>query len=496
MGISSTTHDLRALIQSFHPVIAIDTVEEERAEQLVRTVGDELSLPVWEWTVTQGLLRAPGERPHLSTAPVSAALGHIRGLMGQAIYLLKDFAGHLADPVVRREFRDTVAALGERNSTIVITGVGHEFPQDVAAEVVHYALNPPSRDELREVVRGVVDSLTLRTAANTGNGAADLEAVLTALAGMTANQARQAVADAIVRDGILSGEDVPHLLTRKAEVIGQNGLLEYFPAEDNVFELGGFDRLEAWLTRAKIGFSDDARDLNLPAPRGILMVGVQGCGKSLAAKYVARAWGLPLLKLDAGRLFSKWIGESESNMRRAITLAESMAPAVLWVDEIEKAFSGLGGSDTDGGTTGRMFATFLSWLQEREAEVFVVATANDVFRLPPELMRKGRFDEIFFVDLPGADERTDILEIHLRRRKQDPSAIDVAAIAAATEGFSGAELEQAVIASLYDALHRESPLSTNALLGEIARTVPLSRSRREDIDRLRALAQERFVPVT
>lgn len=495
MSVTTTAQDLRALVQSFHPVIAIDTVEEERAQALVESVAEELGLPVRYWTVTQGLLRSPDDRPHLSTAPAGALLGHIRGLVGRAIFLLKDFAPHLSDPVTSREFRDALAALRKRNSTIIVTGVGHDFPQDVAPHVVHFALEPPTRDELRQVVSGVVQSLTLRTVANSADGGADVEQVLDALVGMTANQARQAVADAIIRDGVLTSEDVPHLLSRKAEVIGQNGLLEYFPAEDDGYEIGGFERMKEWLGRTEVGFSDRARELNLPAPRGILMVGVQGCGKSLAAKYIARRWGLPLLKLDAGRLFSKWVGESEGNMRRAISLAESMAPAVLWIDEIEKALSGIGGSANDNGTTGRIFATFLSWMQERRADVFVVATANDVFRLPPELMRKGRFDEIFFVDLPREDERKAILDIHLRRRKQNPDAFRLSAIVRASDGFSGAELEQAVIAGLYDALHRDRPLDTAALLTEINGTVPLSRSRREDIARLRELAEERFVPV-
>ena len=265
--------------------------------------------------------------------------------------------------------------------------------------------------------------------------------------------------------------------------------------EDNRFHLGGFDRLKSWLERAQIGFTAEAQQLNLPAPKGILLVGVQGCGKSLAAKIIARQWKLPLLKLDAGRLYDKYIGESEKNFRRAVTLAESMAPVVLWMDEIEKAMPS-GSGDSDGGLSRRMFGALLTWLQEKRTEVFVVATANDLSSLPPELLRKGRFDEIFFVDLPNEKEREDIFNIHLNLRKQDPGMFDMARLAAAAAGFSGAEIEQAVIASLYRALHLKRSLDTELLLKELAETVPLYVSRREDRQRLRETARDRFVNVT
>jgi SpoVK/Ycf46/Vps4 family AAA+-type ATPase len=278
-------------------------------------------------------------------------------------------------------------------------------------------------------------------------------------------------------------------------MLGKDGLLEYFPAEDNAWELGGFAGLKAWLERAQVGFTPEAAELGLPAPRGILLAGVQGCGKSLAAKFVARSWGLPLVKLDAGSLYSKWAGESERNLRRVIQLAESMAPVVLWIDELEKSFASFGSGEFDGGTSQRIFATLLSWMQEKKKPVFLVATANDVFKLPPELMRKGRFDELFFVDLPGPAEREAIFRIHLARRKQEPADFDVSALAAASEGMSGAEIEQAVVASLYRSLHEKRPLDAAMLHAELEQTVPLSVTRREDVARLRDLAEGRFVPV-
>ncbi|MAE95281.1 MAG: AAA family ATPase [Deltaproteobacteria bacterium] len=493
MPLTSSIHDVKTLVLSFHPAIAMDTQEEERAERLVKAVASEVGLPVWEWTLSQGLVRWPDGQPNRSTAGAVEVLAHIRTLRVEAIYLLKDFARHLQDPTVCRAFRDLSQEFSHTHSTMVITGAGHEFPDDAGHHVVHYELALPNKDELRDVIASVLASLRERTRPRVDLTPEGLERLLDALSGMTANQARQAVASVVLEDGRLTTEDVGKLLDRKAEEISRDGLLEYFPAEDNPFELGGFEKLREWLKRARLGFSERARELNLEPPKGILLVGVQGCGKSLAAKCIARQWEMPLLKLDAGRLYDKYIGESEKNLRRAIDLAESMSPCVLWIDEIEKGFAQAG--DQDGGASQRIFASLLTWMQEKKRPVFLIATANDVFKLPPELLRKGRFDEIFFVDLPAADERETIFTIHLRHRRQDATAFDLPALVAASESFSGAEIEQAVIASLYRSLHDERPLDTAMILSELSETVPLSRTRAEDIARLRQLAQDRFVPV-
>lgn len=360
--------------------------------------------------------------------------------------------------------------------------------------MVRYDLKLPEREELRVVLETVLRSLTEANRVKIQLDNAGMEELVSALAGMTLNQARQTIAFAALKDGRFSSEAVKDILERKAQVIRESGLLEYFQVEDNRFQLGGFHTLKQWLERAQTGFSKEARELNLPAPRGILIVGIQGCGKSLSAKVIARQWKLPLLKLDAGRLFDEFIGESEKNLRQAIRLAESMAPVVLWIDEIEKAMSG-GGGDADGGVSRRLFGTFLTWLQKKRQEVFVVATANDLSLLPPELLRKGRFDEVFFVDLPDPQERKIIFEIHLKLRRQQPKSFDLEQLVEATDGYSGAEIEQAVIAALYRGLHQKQPLNTELLLQEISETIPLSVSRREDILRLREIGRERFVNV-
>lgn len=309
--------------------------------------------------------------------------------------------------------------------------------------------------------------------------------------GLTLNQA---LAYAALADGRLAVDDVSRILERKAQLIQDGGLLEYYAASDNAFELGGFARFREWLARARVGFGADARALNLSPPRGVLIVGVQGCGKSLAAKVVAREWKMPLLKLDSGRLLDKFIGESEKNFRRALEIAESMSPSVLWIDEIEKALA-VGRSDVDGGLGRRLLGGFLTWLQEHRAPVFVAATANDISALPPEFMRKGRFDEIFFVDLPDASERAEILRIHLALRQQDPTQFDLLQLAAAADGFSGAELEQAVVAALFRTLYEKRRLDTALMLATLKATVPLSVSRREEIESLRSYASGRFVSV-
>jgi hypothetical protein len=458
----TTVHELKTLVLSYHPAIAFDTVEEERVEVLADAVGAELQIPVYTWAITQGIVRKPTAHPSGETREPRALLAHLRSLRAHGIYLLKDFARHLSDPEVCRAFRDAAQELSQAKASMWIVGAGHDLPADAGAHVVHFPLDLPSKKELGEVVMTVVRSLRDR---------------------------------AVLRDGMLRAGDIPEILATKAEILGHDGLLEYFPAEDNAWELGGFTGLKAWLDRAKVGFTPEAAALGLPPPRGILLAGVQGCGKSLAAKFVARSWGLSLVKLDAGRLYSKWAGESERNLRRVIQLAESMAPVVLWIDELEKSFASFGSSEYDGGTSQRIFATLLSWMQEKRKPVFLVATANDVFRLPPELMRKGRFDELFFVDLPSPAEREAIFGIHLRRRKQEPAGFDLAALVGASEGMSGAEIEQAVVAALYRSLHEKRPLDDAMLRGELAGTVPLSVTRREDVERLRQLAQGRFVPV-
>jgi len=494
MSLSTSIHDIKTLVLSFHPVIVIETVEEDRVYSLLQSTALELRMPFYQWSITTGLVRVPGKNIMYGTGEPASLLSTLHQMDTQAIFLLKDFARFTTDHTVARQLREVSQRFAKNRSTIVLSGATIHLPPGIEHKVVHYHLELPEREELRKVFNTVLHSLVSANRIEVVLDTSEREELVSALSGLTLNQARQTIAFAALKEGKLSVGAIKEVLERKAQVIRESGLLEYFPVEDNRFQLGGFARLKSWLVRAQTGFSREARELNLPTPRGILFVGVQGCGKSLAAKVIAREWKLPLVKLDAGRLFDKYIGESEKNFRKAISLAESMAPVVLWIDEIEKAMA-TGGGEADGGVGRRMFGSFLTWLQEKKQEVFVVATANDLSILPPELLRKGRFDEIFFVDLPNADERGAILTIHLKLRKQDPGQFDFHRLVEATEGFSGAEIEQVVIAALYRGLHLKQPLDTELLVQEISETVPLSISRREDMQKLREMSRGRFVSV-
>ena len=493
MSAPNVLHELKTLVRSMHPVVVIETAEEERLDDLLRALAAELRLPLFTWTVTRGLQRIDGTGAIHGTSDPRMMLRHLSTLTVEAIFHLKDVAAHFAAPETVRAFREAAQAFRRIHSTMVLSGHHVVLPGALSRDAVQLHLQLPDRDELRQLVHRVLQSMKTQRPFEVALGPDGMQALLQALSGLTLNQARQALACAILDDQRLSPEDVPQIVRRKGEAIQDGGLLEFYPPAENAFELGGFDRLTAWLTRAQVGFGPEAQALGLPAPRGVLIVGVQGCGKSLAAKVVARLWRQPLLKLDAGRLYDKYIGESEKNLRKALDVAEAIAPCVLWIDELEKAFTSRG--ESDGGLSRRMLGSFLTWLQERRAPVFVAATANDLTGAPPELLRKGRFDEIFFVDLPSDTEREAIFEIHLRMRRQDPAAFALASLAQATAGFSGAEIEQAVVSSLYRALHEQQPLTTAMLLEEIAQTSPLSVARAEDIARIRELARGRFVPV-
>ena len=496
MGLSTSIHEIETLIQSRHPIIAIETVEEERVRSLLLSVSAKTRMPLFEWSLTRGLTRTDDAvQVNRTTASPAALLGHLEGLRAEILVLLKDFSRHLDDATHARLFREVADQFAKKRSTAVLAGDTVQLPNEIEALTVRYRLQLPDHEELGVVVASVLESLGNKIPRGKDLSPQDRDELLRAMNGLTLNQARQAISHAILEDGALTPRAVQEVLDRKAQMIKEGGLLEYYPLADNRFELGGFANLKAWLQRAYLGFSPEAKALNLTPPRGILIVGVPGCGKSLACKVIARDWKLPLIKLDAGRLFDKFVGESEKNFRKAVAMAESMAPVVFWIDEIEKGMVSAGSGEADAGLGRRLFGAFLTWLQEKKQEVFVVATANDLSVLPPELLRKGRFDEIFFVDLPNEQEREAILKIQLGLRKQNPATFDLKTVVPACDGFSGAEIEQAVVASLYRALSHKKPLDTGLLLEELRQTVPLSVSRREDITRLRDTAKGRFVSV-
>jgi len=487
--------ELTLLIRSRHPIVVVECDDEARLlAQLADSCGT-LGLPLFTWSVTDGIRRSGAGSPVYETCEPAKALAHVEASGLPAVYVFRDLAPWLSDARLVRLVREVAQSIDARRATLVLSGASIELPAELRPLAARWTLDLPERAELSELVLETFKDLNQGKALQYRLSREELDRFVGQLAGLSAPEARRVVARCVLDDGALDITDLAIALEAKKDRVEASGVLEFEDLQKDAVELGGLANLKGWLTRAQAGYSERARELGLAPPRGLLLVGVQGCGKSLACRTVARTWGLPLLRLDAGRLFDKYVGESEKNLRKALETAEAVAPVVLWVDEIEKAFASGSSGDADGGLSKRLFGAFLTWLQEKSPGVFVAATANDLSAVPPELLRKGRFDEIFFVDLPDVSEREAIFALHLARRKQDPAAFDLAALAAASDGFSGAEIEQAIVTALYAMIADQGEaLTTPRVLAELKATVPLSRSRREDVDALRAFAAERFVP--
>jgi ATP-dependent 26S proteasome regulatory subunit len=486
-------NDLEVLIDSQYPVICIETHEESRAEEILTRISRCMRLPFFHWVATQGLTRSGEPQPVYNTITAMEVLNFISSSSLDAVYLLKDLHRYLEDPILVRKLRDICQCFRQKRKSLVLTAPSFSMPPELTNEVVFFDLSLPSSDELKELVRRVVRDISTRRKITVTMDSATGRKLVQNLKGLTLNEAERVLTRAIVHDGMLSADDLPRILDVKKQKISQSGLIEFFPRQDSFEGIGGLKKLKQWLGIRKGAFSEEAKSFGIDPPRGVLLLGIQGCGKSLMAKAVAQEWELPLLRLDTGSLYSKFIGETETNVREAIRLAESMAPVVLWIDEIEKAFTPPGGSDADGGVSARLLGTFLSWMQEKKASVFVVATANNIHMLPPELLRKGRFDEIFFMDLPRAEERAEIFRLHLQRRKRDPSGFDLGLLSCAAEGFSGAEIEQGIVSALYAAFSARRDLCTDCILQELKSTRPLSLVMKEQIDQMRAWADGRTV---
>ena len=486
--------DLALLLKSRHPLIVCETVEEQRFEALVRAVSSEMTIPFWSWSAASGLTPAHPTDADKSV-DLAFALRLIRRASGEGTWLLKDPAAHLEAPATLRQLRETAQEFSGSARTLVLVGPSIPTRPELEDLQVRFDFALPGPDELEDLLRRVIRRTSRSvptpkislTPEETSGIVADLQ-------GLTMFEAERALARAIVSDHALTAEDRPRIRETKKVLVEGGGLLEFVPAPEGLDQVGGLEKLKKWVATRKVGFLPAAGEKPLDPPRGILLLGVQGCGKSLAAKSIAATWGLPLLALDAGKLLAPFIGESERNLRDALRRVERMAPCVLWIDEIEKAFVSARSSESDGGVSKRLVGTLLTWMQERAARVFLVATANSVEELPPEMMRKGRMDEVFFVDLPQRGARAQIFRLHLARRGEDPARFDVDALAQAAEGFSGAEIEQAVVSALYEARAGRFPLDTAAVVTALRSTRPLSVLRGEKIQALRQWAQGRCVP--
>ncbi len=503
MGIAERERELEVLIRAKYPLIYILSWEERRIESMLVRVAAQLKKRLFAWTVTTGVMAIDTVRPAEVDPGAHSALevlAHIERSREAALYLLRDFHPFLGssqmppEPAVVRKVRDLVQPLKESQKTLLFLSPVLRLPPELEKEVTVVDFSLPTPEELGEALDRVIRSARsqgrLRLKLNRG----DREQILQAARGLTVTEAENVFAKSVVMTRQFDPEII---ITEKKQLIRKSNTLEYYEAQEEIDYVGGMPDLKAWLHKRRLAFTEQAREFGLPEPRGLLLLGVQGGGKSLIAKAVSTMWKLPLLRLDMGRVFSELVGASEENMRAALRLAETVSPAILWLDEIEKGLSGLSSSGrSDAGTSARVFGSFLVWMQEKTAPVFVIATSNDIAMLPPELLRKGRFDEIFFIDLPNFEERQEIFAIHLLKRRRAPKQFDLVRLAQETEGFSGAEIEQAIIAGLYDAFEAERDLEEGDLLRNVAESIPLSQTMREQVTALRNWARTHARPAS
>lgn len=493
------TREIETLVRARYPIIYVVSWEEHRVESALRGVAERRGKRFFIWTTTDGLV-LDGHRPRAdgTTEPL-AALDEVMKSQDAAVFMFKDFHRFLRDDAqIVRKLRDLASHLKRSYKSVVLVSPVLELPTELEKEitVIDYAL--PTAAEIRAQVLQTVAKAREDERLRCDLSEEELDEIVRAAQGLTAVEVDNVLMKSFVE---CQRPDPGVILADKEQIIRKSGVLEYFHTDETIDDVGGLDALKAWLMKRRKAFSESAREYGLPQPRGLLLIGVQGCGKSLTAKAVADLWQLPLLRLDVGRIFSGIVGSSEERMRRAISTAESIAPVVLWLDEVEKGFSGTQSSTfSDAGTTSRVFASFVTWLQEKDSPVFVIATANSIELLPPELLRKGRFDEIFFVDLPTFEERRQILRIHIGKRLQHGRTLaefDIDTLAQAAVAFSGAELEQAVVSAMYEAFDDGArPFSTDDILKAVGETFPLAVTMREQIAELREWAADRARPAS
>lgn len=485
-------HDLGLVLDSKVKLVLIESWDERRVLETLTSLAVRRGLGLFTWSITEGLLRAgfAGEAfAESGSQEPEAALRLIKADPQASLYVLCDLHPFLVDnPRLVRLLKEIAMADGSQAPTVVLVSHACKLPPEVQRYAARFSLALPSEDELLGIVRDEATRWSERNRnrrVRTDNRT--LQQVVKNLRGMSHAEARVLARNLICDDGAITQEDLPELNKAKFELLDLDGVLSYEYDTARFADVGGLSNLKRWLgERQRIFFEGEGVDL----PKGVLLVGVQGSGKSLAAKAVAGLWGLPLLRLDFACLYNKFFGETERNLREALKLAEQMSPCVLWVDEIEK---GLASGDQDGGVSQRVLGTLLTWMAERKSSVFMVATANVIGRLPPELVRKGRFDELFFVDLPETEIRAEIFRIHLQRRELDASAFDLAQLATASSGFSGAEIEQVVVSALYAAQAQQQSVDHGLLLRGIQATSPLSVIMAEPLAELRAWARGRTV---
>jgi len=490
-------HDLELILRSRTPIVVIESQDEARVLQLLQSIavsraGDDYA-PLFRWTITDGLQRIDiSLEPQSLNSQPTDVLKHIRAVSKPGIYVLLDFHPFLEDPVHVRLIKDICIEYRSVPRQLILISHKISMPRELETFSARFDMDLPSEEERARIVkRAVNDYGTDHPGSRVQVDRKAHSLLVQNLAGLTYSDTERLARNAIYVDGAITKSDLPGVMQAKYELLNRGGALQFEYDTARFSDVGGLTRLKKWLTQRRPAFDRDITASHLDAPKGILLLGIQGCGKSLSAKATAGIFGVPLLRLDFGAIYDKYHGETERKLRESLKTADVMSPCVLWIDEIEKGIAGRGGET---GTSQRVLGTFLTWMAERKSQVFIVATANDISTLPPEMVRKGRFDEIFFVDLPRPEIRAAILAIHLTNRKQALGNFDIDGLAKAMDGFSGAEVEQAVVSALYAAHAKSQPLATDHILEEIGQTRPLSIIMHEKIATMRDWAAGRTVP--
>jgi SpoVK/Ycf46/Vps4 family AAA+-type ATPase len=488
---------LERLLATHHACISIITQEESHALDLLTFAVASTGDPMWIWSAVHGIYAGvfEGTTPLKDTEHPAAALYHFANkIEGRAVCVMLDLSDHLEDAKTRRALRDVLHKFRETDSCLVLVDHHDQLPAVIKADVTQMELALPDEEELHKIIRAALRRVRQKGEINITLSRRDLQTIIRNLRGLTRRQAEQIIIDAVAEDRKFHADDINTIMAKKRQRLQQGGILEYVEAPVDLSSIGGLDNLKRWLKQRRNTMTAEENEFNLTPPRGVLLLGVQGAGKSLSAKAIAAAWQRPLLRLDPGGLYDKFIGESERRLREALHQAEMMSPIILWIDEIEKGFASAASHSNDGGLSQRMFGSLLTWMQEHTSPVFLVATANNIDALPPELLRKGRFDEIFFVDLPKSKSRKVILSIHLQKRNQKPDDFDLPRLAAASDGYSGAEIEQAIISALHEAHADRATLTTERLEAALGASPPLSVTMAEKVAALRDWAKLRCVP--
>lgn len=490
-------HDLEIVMRSQMPIVVIESDDEARMLQLLQEISlarsRESYAPLFRWSITDGLQRLDiALEPQTLTSQPTDVLKHIRAISKPGTYVLLDFHPFINDPVHVRLLKDICIQQRDVHRQIVLISHKVDIPRELEGYCARFEMQLPSKGERIELLDAVIAQY------NQDNPGIPVkidprahDMLIDNLAGLTHGDAQRIGRNAVYVDGAISASDLPAVMQAKYQLLNRGGALQFEYDTARFSEVGGLTHLKTWLQQRRPAFRRDPAAAHLDPPKGILLLGVQGCGKSLAAKSTAGVFGVPLLRLDFGAIYDKYHGETERKLRDSLKTSDVMSPCVLWIDEIEKGIAGRGGET---GTTQRVLGAFLTWMAERRSHVFIVATANDISALPPELVRKGRFDEIFFVDLPKARVRASIFDIHLACRQQSPGDFDIEQLAKLTSGFSGAEIEQAIVSALYAAHAKKQPLATGHIIDEIQRTKPLSVVMAEKVGTMREWARGRTVP--